>query len=125
MPSESPGLFARLTGAAAALHGLTAVLVLAAAAHGGTSAAAADLLQRGAQIEIYHALAVFAALCNNVRIPALMFAVGAALFALPLYVHALSGSTVLVFLAPVGGLTLLAGWVWLLWSLLQPGWHRA
>ncbi len=125
MPIDGPSRFARLTGTAGALHGLLAVLALARAAHGGAIAGADLLLQRGGQIEMYHALAVFAALSVGARIPAVLFALGAALFALPLYVHALSGSTALVFLAPVGGLTLLAGWAWLIGTLLHPGWRSA
>ncbi len=119
MPIDAPDRFARLTGAAAAVHGLLAVLALASAAHGGAIPGAAGLLQRGGQIEIYHALAVFAALGVGARLPAVLFAAGAALFAWPLYVHALSGSTALVMLAPLGGLTLMAGWAWLVWSLLR------
>jgi len=125
MPNDGRDRFTRLTGAVAALHGLLAVLALAGAAHGGAIAGASGLLQRGGQIEIYHALAVFAALCIGARGPAVLFAAGAALFAWPLYVHALSGSAALVLLAPVGGLTLLAGWAWLLWTLLRPGWRHA
>ncbi len=112
--------FERLTGASAALHGLLAVFALAASSHFANSDNAAMLLQRGGQIELFHALAVFAALCVNARLPAMLFTVGATLFALPLYLHALGGFTAFGFLAPIGGLTLLAGWAILLAILLLP-----
>ncbi len=112
--------FDRLTGATAALHGLLAVIALAASAHIATSLNAADLLQRGGQIELFHALAIFAALCVGARLPAILFAIGATAFALPLYLHGLAGFTALGFLAPLGGLSLLAGWGLLLCNLLLP-----
>ncbi len=112
--------FDRLAGAAAALHGLFAVIALAASAHIATSAEAADLLMRGGQIELFHALAIFAALCVGTRLPAIFFAIGATAFALPLYLHGLAGFTALGFLAPIGGVSLIAGWVLLLCNLLLP-----
>ncbi len=120
MNKLSASAFDRLTGAAGALHGLLAVMALAASSHVAASAGGSELLQRGGQIELFHALAVFAALCVGARLPALLFAVGATLFALPLYLHGMADITTLSFLAPMGGLTLLAGWGVLLFTLLLP-----
>jgi uncharacterized membrane protein YgdD (TMEM256/DUF423 family) len=112
--------FERLIGASGALHGLLAVVALASSSHLAASPGAAELLQRGGQIELFHALAIFAALSVGARLPAFLFSVGATAFALPLYLHGLGGITAISFLAPFGGLTLLAGWGILLWLLLLP-----
>lgn len=111
---------ARLIGATGALHGLIAVIVLAASAHVAGSMDAAALLQRGGQIELFHALAVFAALNIGGRMPALLFTTGSALFAIPLYLHGFFDISSLSFLAPIGGMALLVGWVCLAWNLLSP-----
>ncbi|PHS25187.1 MAG: hypothetical protein COA85_07255 [Robiginitomaculum sp.] len=113
-------LFERLTGASGALHGLLAVMALASSSHLATGPGGAELLQRGGQIELFHALAVFAALCVGARLPALLFTLGAAAFALPLYLHGYADFTALGFLAPIGGLILLAGWGLLFCVLLLP-----
>lgn len=120
MNNPSIDTFERLTGASGALHGLLAVMALAGSSHLATSAGAAQLLLRGGQIELFHALAVFAALCVGARLPAILFTLGATAFALPLYIHGLAGFTALGFLAPLGGLTLLAGWGVLLYKLILP-----
>jgi uncharacterized membrane protein YgdD (TMEM256/DUF423 family) len=112
--------FDRLTGASGALHGLLAVMALAASTHIATTVNAGDLLQRGGQIELFHALAVFAALCVRARLSALLFTLGAIAFALPLYLHGIANITALGFLAPIGGMILLVGWAVLIANLLLP-----
>lgn len=114
------GNIERLFYASGALHGLLAVLALAASSHISANIDAANLVQQGGQIELFHALAILATLNVGIRLPAILFSLGGALFAFPLYLHGLIGFTGITFLTPIGGTILLIGWGVLLWSLLLP-----
>lgn len=112
----------RLLNIFAALSGALALIMLVIASHAlpNIAAAAADIaaaqerLQLGGFIQL---LSAAAALALTNRIGALnlaagaMILAGAALFAGTLYTIALTGSRALVMLAPIGGITLILGWV--------------
>lgn len=106
----------------AALSGFLAVAFGAFAAH-GASDHAAELLKTGAHYQIVHALAVFA--CASAaptrRLAPGLFLAGSALFAGSLYALAFGAPGVVGAITPLGGLSLLAGWVALGWSV----WRRA
>ncbi|HEX3484624.1 MAG TPA: DUF423 domain-containing protein [Micropepsaceae bacterium] len=103
-----------------AINGFLAVAAGAFAAHGlepRVPARALAIFQTGAQYHLTHALAIVA--CGLVRGPgatrasiaAGLFTLGVVLFSGSLYFLVLANSTALVLATPLGGTSLLAGWV--------------
>jgi uncharacterized membrane protein YgdD (TMEM256/DUF423 family) len=105
-----------LLGALAALSGAVAVIAGAFGAHGATEKAAA-LFRTGAQYQLIHAVAALAVLQYGARGPAWLFVAGGAVFAGSLYGLAEGGPRWLGPLTPLGGVLMIAGWVWLAWML--------
>ena len=109
----------------AALSGLTPVALGAFAAHGVTDPQAQAWLKTGANYQIVHALAAFAALTALPRgdrpamVAAALFLIGALVFSGTLYAMALGAPRWLGAVTPVGGLTLMAGWVALAWGAFR------
>ena len=116
----------------AAMLGFLAVLLGAFGAHGLTSrlAGLADGAQRlewwktAAQYHLAHALAVglAAGVCGESRagrISCVAFALGIALFSGSLYTMTLTGTRWLGAITPLGGLSLLIGWLSLAWATLR------
>lgn len=99
----------------AALSGALAVGAGAFGAH-GAHGDAADWLKTGAQYQMAHALAALVAVQMGARGPAWLFVAGGALFAGTLYLMALGLPRWLGAVTPVGGLLLIAGWLWLAWK---------
>lgn len=106
------GLFAGLSGA----------LAIAAGAFGAHGAAenVRELLKTGGQYQLVHAVAALVALSLGARGPAWLFVVGAALFAGSLYALAEGAPKPLGAVTPVGGVLMIAGWLWLAWRLARP-----
>ena len=78
--------------------------------------------QTGVQYQMWHALIVTAIGLSGsrwARLPAWMFTAGALVFAGTLYAMALGGPRWLGAITPVGGLSLIAGWVLLAWRALS------
>jgi uncharacterized membrane protein YgdD (TMEM256/DUF423 family) len=100
---------------AAALSGALAVAAGAFGAH-GASGVAADWLRTGAQYQMIHAVAALAVLRLEAKGPAWLFLAGGAIFAVSLYLMALGAPRILGAVTPIGGLLLIAGWLWLAWS---------
>ena len=98
-----------------ALSGALAVAAGAFGAH-GASGAAAEWLKTGAQYQLLHVIAALAILRLDAKGPAILFLVGGALFAGTLYLMALGLPRWLGAVTPVGGLLLIAGWLWLAWT---------
>lgn len=98
----------------AALSGAIAVGAGAFGAH-GASGAAAEWLKTGAQYQLVHAVAALVALRMEARGPAWLFVAGSAVFAGTLYLMALGLPRWLGAVTPVGGVLLIAGWLWLAW----------
>lgn len=103
------GMFAGLSGALAVLAG-------AFGAH-GAEGRAAELYRIGAQYQLAHAVVALVALQLGARGPAWCFVAGAALFAGSLYALAEQGPKWLGPVTPIGGALLIAGWLWLAWTL--------
>ena len=104
----------RLLPALAAACGFLAVAAGAFGAHGITDPYAKDVLRTGATYGLVHALAVFAALSfegRSGRLAAWLFAIGGAVFAISLYILALSGVRWLGAITPLGGLAMMTGWI--------------
>lgn len=99
----------------AALSGAMAVLAGAFGAH-GASGPAADWLRIGAQYQLLHVVAALAVLrVGSAKGPAVVFLAGGVLFAGTLYLMALGLPRWLGAITPLGGLLLIAGWLWLAW----------
>ncbi len=72
--------------------------------------------------QMWHALAVFAlglSGASRVRLPALLLAGGAALFAATLYAMTLGAPLWLGAITPIGGLAMITGWILLAWRMLR------
>jgi len=98
---------------------LSAALAVAAGAFGahGAEGKAAEWLRTGGQYQLIHAVAALVAMRMELRGPAWLFVGGGAVFAVSLYAMALGGARWLGAVTPIGGAALIAGWVWMAWSL--------
>ena len=105
----------------AALNGLCAVGMGAFAAHGVTSPKMIDWLHTGSTYQMYHALAVLAALglrragVRSMGPVAALFFLGTLLFSGSLYAMAFGAPRILGAVAPVGGGAFMLGWLVLAW----------
>lgn len=108
---------ARFLPSLAALSAMIAIAVGAAATHGVTDPQAKAWLQAGVQFQLPHAIAVFALLAWRdtpvVRAGAWALLGGSAVFAFDLDALALGAPRWIAALAPIGGTTMLLGWLWL------------
>lgn len=112
--------------ALAGLYGLCAVGLGAFAAHGLKSRLddyALDIMSTATQYAMVHAVALlalsFAPLDSQTRLAGWGFGIGVALFSGSLYALALSGQRWLGAITPLGGLFLLAAWLYLLLSAIR------
>lgn len=105
----------------AALSGAIAITAGAFGAH-GASGDAKRWLMTGGHYELIHAVATLVALqWSERRAPALLFMIGSVIFSGSLYAMALGGPRYLGAITPLGGLTLITGWLWLALTLrVQP-----
>jgi uncharacterized membrane protein YgdD (TMEM256/DUF423 family) len=106
--------------AVAAVWGFLAVAIGAFGAHGLEGRVEADLLptfEVGARYHMYHALALLAAATVLPRLGragaavAWLWLIGSFIFAGTLYLLVLTGQRWLGAVTPIGGVTLLAGWL--------------
>lgn len=95
----------------AALSAALAIGAGAFGAHGATSPQAAEWLRTGGLYQLVHAVAALV-LMAQARGAAIMLLVGAAIFALTLYAMAMGAPRWLGAITPIGGLLLIAGWLW-------------
>lgn len=101
-------------GMLAALSGAVAVMAGARGAHGAVGDAA-EWLRTGSHYQMVHAVAALVAMQRpGGRWPAWLFVLGAGLFAGSLYAMAYGvPARAIWFVTPLGGLLLIAGWLWL------------
>jgi uncharacterized membrane protein YgdD (TMEM256/DUF423 family) len=102
----------------AALSGALAVGAGAFGAHGATGQAQ-EWLKTGGQYQLIHAVAALVALRMESRGPAWLFVIGALVFAGSLYLMALGAPRWFGAITPLGGLALIAGWLWLAWTAFR------
>jgi uncharacterized membrane protein YgdD (TMEM256/DUF423 family) len=102
----------------AALSGALAVGAGAFGAHGATGQAQ-EWLKTGGQYQLIHAVAALVALRMEARGPAWLFVIGAAVFAGTLYLMALGAPRWFGAITPLGGLALIAGWLWLAYTAFR------
>lgn len=98
----------------APLAAFSAALAIAAGAfgaHGAGSEQAAEWLRTGGLYQLIHAVAALT-IAPRARRPAAMMLVGAAIFAGTLYAMALGAPRWLGAVTPVGGVMLIAAWLW-------------
>lgn len=100
---------------AAAVSGALAVGAGAFGAHGASGEAAA-WLKTGGEYQLIHAVAALVSAQIGARGPGWLFVGGAFVFAGTLYLMALGLPRWLGAVTPLGGLALIAGWLWLAWS---------
>jgi uncharacterized membrane protein YgdD (TMEM256/DUF423 family) len=102
----------------AVLAALSGALAVGAGAFGAHAAQgqAAEWLRTGGTYQLVHAVAALAAVRLGAPGPAWCFVLGAGVFALSLYAMALGAPRWLGAVTPVGGLLLIAGWLWLAWQ---------
>lgn len=99
----------------AALSAALAIGAAAFGAHGVQDPKAAEWLRTGGLYQLIHAVAVLQ-LLPAMRQPAILLLVGAAIFALTLYAMAMGGPRWLGAVTPIGGVLMIAGWLWAAWQ---------
>lgn len=99
---------------AAALAGAMAVAAGAFGAH-GASGQAAEWLKTGAHYQLIHAVAALIAWRMEARGAGWLFVAGGLIFAGTLYLMATGMPRWLGAVTPLGGVLLIAGWLWLAW----------
>jgi uncharacterized membrane protein YgdD (TMEM256/DUF423 family) len=92
---------------------VSAALAIGAGAFGAHAMAgpAQELLRTGGMYQLIHAVAAVA-LAGRAPRPALMMLGGAAIFAGSLYALALGAPRIMGAVTPIGGLTMIAAWLW-------------
>ena len=83
-----------------------------------------EIYRTGVLYQMFHAVALIAAagICDRLRRPLLLawlFGGGIAIFSGSLYILALTGARIWGAVTPLGGLALIGGWLWILFSLLS------
>lgn len=101
---------------AAALSGALAIGAGAFGAH-AAQGQAEEWLRTGGQYQLVHAVAALVALQLGARGPGWLFVIGAGVFAGALYLMASGLPRWLGAVAPVGGVLMIAGWLWLAWRM--------
>jgi uncharacterized membrane protein YgdD (TMEM256/DUF423 family) len=93
---------------------LSAAMAIGAAAFGahGASGDAKNWLETGGLYQLVTAVAVFA-LADRHAVPAYLMIAGASVFALTLYAMALGAPRILGAITPIGGVAMIAAWIWI------------
>lgn len=96
------------------LAALSAAIAIGAGAFGahGVTGKPAEWLRTGSIYQLAHAVAAVALVAPARRV-AVVLLIGAAIFAGALYALALGSPRILGAVAPIGGATMIAGWIWL------------
>ena len=102
----------------AMLAALSGAIAIGAGAFGAHWAGkdVADLLKTGGQYQLIHAVAALVAMRMEAKGPAALFVIGSALFAGSLYALALGAPRLVGAITPLGGVAMIAGWLWLAWK---------
>ena len=104
------------------LSGFVAVAIGAFGAHGLTSPQAKAWVETGSSQHMAHTLALFVCVWlgtqgyTKARFAVPLFSIGILLFAGSLYALALGAPRIVAMAAPLGGLSLLSGWLLLAWA---------
>lgn len=103
-----------------AIAAIMAALAVGAGAFGahGAEGQAADWLKTGAGYQLIHAVAVLF-LARQAPGPAAVLLIGSTIFAVTLYLMAVGAPRWLGAVTPIGGVLLIAGWLWLAWQFAR------
>ncbi|MFN4097964.1 MAG: DUF423 domain-containing protein [Sphingomonas sp.] len=85
----------------------------------GAEGKAAEWLRTGATYQLIHVVAALVAVQMNAKGAGWLFVGGAAIFAFTLYAMAFGAPRWLGAITPIGGTTLIVGWLWLAWHALR------
>ena len=111
------------------LSGFVAVAIGAFGAHGLTSPQAKAWVETGSSQHMAHTIALFVCVWlgtqgyTKARFAVPLFSIGIFLFAGSLYALALGAPRTVAMAAPLGGLSLLAGWLCLAWACFSQKEH--
>ena len=100
-----------------AVYGASAVMAGSFGAHGlrgKVEARDLEVWETACKYQIYHSLAMLLAITRggaSAKLPCMLFAAGTAIFSGSLYALVLTGERRLGAVTPIGGLTLIAGWL--------------
>ncbi|EQB32215.1 DUF423 domain-containing protein [Sphingobium ummariense] len=108
-----------MIGLLAALSAALAIGAGAFGAHGAASPQAAEWLRTGGLYQLVHAVAAIA-LMGTAKAAAALMLLGAAIFAFTLYAMALGAPKWLGAVTPVGGVLMIAAWLWTAWAFVRP-----
>ncbi|RKF17580.1 DUF423 domain-containing protein [Altericroceibacterium spongiae] len=103
-----------MIGMFAALSAALAVAAGAFGAHGAAGPQEAEWLRTGGLYQLIHAVAALA-IMSRASGAAVTLLVGAAIFAVTLYLMSLGGPRWLGAVTPIGGTLLILGWLWAAW----------
>ena len=119
----------RIIIAIAAIFGLISVIAGAAGTHAlrdTIDASALRTFETAARFQMYHALALLGVGILSMRwqtriltVSAILFTIGILLFSGSLYILALSGVGIFGAIAPIGGISLMAGWAILAYAAFR------
>lgn len=103
-----------------ALASMMAAVAIAAGAFGahGAEGQAAEWLKTGSSYHLVHAVAVVL-LAKSAPGPANLLLLGATIFAGTLYLMAIGLPRWLGAVTPIGGVLMIAGWLWLAWQFFR------
>ena len=106
----------------AALSAAIAIGASAFGAHGASSPQAAEWLRTGGLYQLIHAVAIVALWQRVTGDGALWVMLGGSLlFAGTLYAMAVGAPRWFGAITPIGGVLMIAGWLWLAWQLARRG----
>ncbi|MFC4255657.1 DUF423 domain-containing protein [Altererythrobacter xixiisoli] len=100
-----------MIGSLAAVSAAIAVAAGAFGAHGAAGPQEAEWLRTGGVYQLVHAVAAIG-IMRFAKGPAMMLLLGAAIFAVTLYLMALGAPRWFGAITPVGGTLLIIGWLW-------------
>jgi len=104
----------------AALSAAIAIAAGAFGAHGAANPQAAEWLRTGGTYQLIHAVALLALARLPVGAgPSLGLLAGSLIFAATLYAMALGAPRWLGAVTPIGGVLMIAGWLWAAWQLTR------
>lgn len=97
----------------AALSAAMAIAAGAFGAHAAYSPRTAELLRTGASYQLVHAVAVLALSGRpGLKRPSVVLFAGSLIFAVSLYLLAIGKPSWLGAITPIGGMLMIAGWLW-------------
>lgn len=108
-----------------AVSGFTAVAIGAFSAHGLREKLSTEMLEiykTGVLYQLIHSVVLFVLSINTIlksKLPAIFFLSGIILFSFTLYIYATSGIRFFAMITPLGGLSFLIGWLFIIYEAIK------